>query len=171
MVISLSTQWGRWTQIYVSKLNIIGSDNGLSPDRLQTIIVTNAGILLIQNSATNFSEILSKVHTFSFKKMHLKMTSAKWWPFYLDVRRCFARSRRPFQLKCLYSVHRGLARCQHNHQHVSIIRFASDNGCGCYDLTGIPPVVREVDIITSTKSEVKLLIHSVPLKFGIEKVI
>ena len=29
---------------------------------------------------TNFSEIVMKIHTFSFKKMHLKMLSWKWWP-------------------------------------------------------------------------------------------
>ena len=27
---------------------------------------------------TNFSEILIEIHTFSFKEMHLKMSSAKW---------------------------------------------------------------------------------------------
>ena len=57
--------------IYVGKLTIIGSDNGLSPGRRQAIIWTNAGILLIRTSETNLSEILSKIHTFSFKKMHL----------------------------------------------------------------------------------------------------
>ena len=30
---------------------------------------------------TNLSEILSEINTFSFTKMHLKMTSAKWRPF------------------------------------------------------------------------------------------
>ena len=42
--------------MYVSKLTMIGSDNGLSPGRRQAIIWTNAGILLIQNLGTNFSE-------------------------------------------------------------------------------------------------------------------
>ena len=41
------THWGRVRHICVSKLTIIGSDNGLSPDRRQAIIWTNAGILLI----------------------------------------------------------------------------------------------------------------------------
>ena len=36
------THWGRVTHICVSKLTIIGSDNGLSPDRRQAIIWTNA---------------------------------------------------------------------------------------------------------------------------------
>ena len=56
----------------VSKITIIGSDNGLSPDRRQVIIWTNFGILLIQIKRTTFSEILSEIYTFSFKKMHLK---------------------------------------------------------------------------------------------------
>ena len=73
--------WGRVTHICVSKLTIIGSDNGLSPGRRQAIIWTNAGILFIRTLGTNLSEILSEIHAFSFKKMHLKMASAKWRPF------------------------------------------------------------------------------------------
>ena len=41
------THHGRVTHIYVHKLNIIGSDNGLSPGRRQAIIRTSAGLLLI----------------------------------------------------------------------------------------------------------------------------
>ena len=79
------THWGRVTHICVSKLTIIGSDNGLSPGRRQAIIWTNGGILLIRPLGTNFSEILSEIHTFSFKKMHLKTSSAKWRPFCLGL--------------------------------------------------------------------------------------
>ena len=56
------------THICASKLTIIGSDNGLSPDRCQAIIWTNAGILLIGPLGTNFSEILIEILTFSFEK-------------------------------------------------------------------------------------------------------
>ena len=59
----------------------IGSDNGLAPNRRQAIIWTNAGILLIEPLGTKMSNILIEIHIFSFKKMHLKMSSAKWWPF------------------------------------------------------------------------------------------
>ena len=38
-------------------------------------------ILLIRPLETNFSENRSKIQTFSFTKTHLKMSSAKWWPF------------------------------------------------------------------------------------------
>ena len=79
------TQWGRVTHICVGKLTIMGSDNGLSPRRCQAIIWTNAGILLILTLGTNFSEISSAIHTSSFKKMHLKISSAKWRPFCLGL--------------------------------------------------------------------------------------
>ena len=69
------THWGRLMHICIGKLTIIGSDNGLSPGRPQAIIWTNDGILLIGPLGTNFSEILIEIHTFSFKKMHLKMSS------------------------------------------------------------------------------------------------
>ena len=74
------THWGRVTHICVGKLTIIGSDNGLSPKRLQAIIWTNAGILLIGRLGTNFSEI----QTFSLKKIRLKL-SAKCCSFRLGL--------------------------------------------------------------------------------------
>ena len=49
------------------------------------IIWPNAGILFIGHLRTNFSEILIKIHTFSFKEMFLKMSSAKWRPFCLGL--------------------------------------------------------------------------------------
>ena len=73
------------THIDVGKLTIIGSDNGLSPGRRQAIIWTNAGILLIGPLGTNFNEIVIAIQTFSVKKMHLKMASAKWRPFCLGL--------------------------------------------------------------------------------------
>ena len=79
------THWGWVTHICVIKLTIIASDNGLPPSRHQDIIWTNAGILLIRSLGTNFSEILIKIHTFSFKKLHLKLSSAKWRPFCLGL--------------------------------------------------------------------------------------
>ena len=75
------THWGRAMHICVNKLTTIGPDNGLSPGRRQAIIWTIAGILLIGPLGTNFSEILIGIQTFSFKKMRLKMSSAKWRPF------------------------------------------------------------------------------------------
>ena len=79
------THWSRVTHICVSRLAIIGSDNGLSPGRRQAIIWTNAGILLIGPLGTNFSEIYIEILTFSFKKMCLKVSSAKWRQFCLGL--------------------------------------------------------------------------------------
>ena len=79
------THWGQVTHICVGNLTIIGSDDGLSPDRRQAIIWTSDGILLIGPLGTNFSGILISIETFSFKKMHLKMSSGKCWPFCLSL--------------------------------------------------------------------------------------
>ena len=73
------THWGRETHIWVSKLTMIGSDNGLLPGGCQAIIWTNAEILLIGHMGTNFSETLIEIYTFSFKKMHFKISFADWW--------------------------------------------------------------------------------------------
>ena len=83
--IPMLTHWGRVTHMCVSKITIIGSDNGLSPGGRQAIIWTSVAILLIGPLGTNFSEILIKTYTFSFKKMHLKMSSGKWRPFCLSL--------------------------------------------------------------------------------------
>ena len=82
---SALTHWGRVTHICVSKLTIIGSDNGLSPDRRQAIIWNNAGLLVIGPLGTNFSEIFIEILTFSFKKIPLKVSSAKRRPFCLGL--------------------------------------------------------------------------------------
>ena len=68
--VAILTHWDRVTHICVSKIIIIGPDNGLSPGQCQAIIWTNAGILLIRTF--HFSGILSEIHTVSFQKMHLK---------------------------------------------------------------------------------------------------
>ena len=79
------THWGRVMHICVGKLPIIGSDNGLSPGRRQAIIWINDRIFLILPIGTNFSEIPIVMDTFSFKKIHLKMSSGKWQPFYFGL--------------------------------------------------------------------------------------
>ena len=81
----LLTHWGRVTHICVGNLTIVGSDNGLSPGRRQAITWTNVGILLIGPLGTIFSEMLIDIHTFSFKKIHLIMSSGKWRPFCLGL--------------------------------------------------------------------------------------
>ena len=73
------------THICVSNLIITGSGNGLSPGRRQAIIWTNDGILLIGPLRTNFSETWIEILTVSFKKMRLKVSSAKSGPFNLGL--------------------------------------------------------------------------------------
>ena len=79
------THWGRVTHICVSEQTIIGSDNALSPGRRQAIIWTNDGILLIEPLGTNFGELPIEILLFSFKKMRLKVSSAKWRLFPLGL--------------------------------------------------------------------------------------
>ena len=77
--------WGLVTHICLSELTIIASNNGLSPGWRQAIIWNNDGLLLIEPLGTNFCEISIRIQTFSFKKMHLNMSSAKWHPFCLGL--------------------------------------------------------------------------------------
>ena len=83
--LGMLTHWGRVTHICFRKLTTIGSENGLSPERRQAIIWINAGILLIGPLGTNFDEIYIEILTFSFKKMCLKVSSAKLRPFWLGL--------------------------------------------------------------------------------------
>ena len=76
--------------------------NGLSPGRRQAIIWTNAGIMLIGPLGTNFSEILIKIYTFWFKKMHLKMSSGKRQPSCLGLN-VLRRMRPKSELTILWS--------------------------------------------------------------------
>ena len=47
--------------------------------------LTNAGRLLIGPLGLNLNEILAEIHTFSFKKMHLKMSPGKLRTFCLGL--------------------------------------------------------------------------------------
>ena len=82
---STLTHWGRVTHIWVGKLTIVGSNNGLSPGRRQTIIWANAAILLIGPLETNFIEILNELQTLTLKKIRLKISSVKCCPFRLGL--------------------------------------------------------------------------------------
>ena len=71
-LIAWLTPCDRVTHICVSKLNIIGSGNGLSPGRHQVFIWTIAGILLNWFLAAKFGEMLIEIYTSSFSRMLLK---------------------------------------------------------------------------------------------------
>ena len=67
------------THICVSKLTIIGSDNGLSPGRHQAIIWTNAGIMLIgtleQTSGKSCSKFFHLISRKCIWKCRLEMAA------------------------------------------------------------------------------------------------
>ena len=79
------THWGQVMHICFGNLTTICSDNDLLPGRCQAIIWTNAAILLIVPLWSSFSGILIKIQTFSFKKMHFKMSPGKYRPFCLGL--------------------------------------------------------------------------------------
>ena len=72
------------THMIVSKLTIIGSDNGLAPGRHQAIIWTNDGILLIWPLRTNSSEISIEIHIFTeengFENVIYEKSPILSWP-------------------------------------------------------------------------------------------
>ena len=66
------------------KHTYIASDNGLSPIRRKPL--SEPMLLYCQlNPKEHFSVILFEIRKFSFKKMHLKMSFAKWRPFCLGL--------------------------------------------------------------------------------------
>ena len=82
------TYWNQVTHVsmYTCNLTIIGSDNGLSPDRRQASTWTNAEISLIVPVETNCSDFFySKSVHFHSTEMHLKTSSVKWRPFCLRL--------------------------------------------------------------------------------------
>ena len=129
------------THICVRKLTIIGSDNGLSPERHQANIWTNAGILLIGALGTNFSENVSEINTFSFKKMHLKTSSAKRRPFCLGLNvliqsnqsTVFVTEYIHARLHPHYDMHGWTIRC-HRHNHMWLLCIYIPFSCICCPL-------------------------------------
>ena len=70
--------------ICVGDLVTIGLDNGLSPGRRQAIIWIYAVIVLIGLFGNKLQWNLIWNRKFPFKKMHLGMSAAKRWPFWLS---------------------------------------------------------------------------------------
>ena len=56
--------WSLVTHLCVSRIIIIGSDNGLSPGRCQAISGTNTGMLLIWPFGTKFSGMFIDIYMF-----------------------------------------------------------------------------------------------------------
>ena len=82
---SFGHHWGRVTHICIGRLSITGSDNGLSTGRRQAIILTNAGILLIEPLGNKFQWNFNRNSNISIKDIQLKLSSGKWRPFCLGL--------------------------------------------------------------------------------------
>ena len=80
--IPILTNWGRVTHICVSKLSIIG-DNGMSPDPPSHYL--NQCWNIVKCNLKSTVQKLIEIHTFSFKNIHLKISSGKWRPFWLGL--------------------------------------------------------------------------------------
>ena len=119
--------WGRVTHICLVDLTSIASDNGLSPGRRQTIILTNAGILLFGSLERNFSAISIQILTFSFKIISLKVSSAKLRPF-CRGRNAIIRHNKSRCLKELYMIRKSRKRCI-----IQILKWINTNSIPAFE--------------------------------------
>ena len=75
-------------------------------------------ILSVGPLGINFSEISMEIQTFSFKKMRLKVSSAKWWPF------CFSLDVLKYSLfswkQCPW-MWKGILQFQLGHDHMCLL--------------------------------------------------
>ena len=71
----------RWTNHHRFRLWLVAS-------KAPSHYLNQCWMLLIWPLGTNFSEILIRIQTFSFKKMHLRVLSEKWCPFCLSLNDC-----------------------------------------------------------------------------------
>ena len=79
-VFILSTLLPLGPHIYVTWASM-GSGNGLLLVRHQIITWTSADLLPVGPLWTDFSEILIRIQHFSFRKVYLTISTAKWRPF------------------------------------------------------------------------------------------
>ena len=79
------TRWGRVTHICVGNSTIIGSDNGLSPGRAPSHYLNQCWNIVNRTLGNKLQWNLNAIETFSFKEMHLKLSSAKWRPFCIGL--------------------------------------------------------------------------------------
>ena len=100
------THWGRVTHICVSKLTIIGSDNGLSPGRSQAIIWTNAGILLIGDLQTSHLSVYIRRNPF-FNHFLRGISVFGYYPYFsVFCINCRLINRNPQLTLCSWTVPR-----------------------------------------------------------------
>ena len=85
MFIYIVTHWSRATHLCVSNLTINGFRSWLVGWPAPSHYLNRCWNIINWPLAINFSESLSEIQIFSFKKMHLEMASAKWRPFCLGL--------------------------------------------------------------------------------------
>ena len=78
----IDTSKPRDSNIYVSKQGHHWFRYGSSPDQYQAIIWTSYGFLLIGTLGTDLNESWIEIPQFSYEKMNLKMSLARWQPFF-----------------------------------------------------------------------------------------
>ena len=75
------TYWGRVTHLCVSKIVSLGSGYGISPGRCQAIFWTNVFCMVNwtvwEKRSGNFQSKSTHIY---LSNVHLKLSSAKWWP-------------------------------------------------------------------------------------------
>ena len=79
------THWGQETHICISKISIIGSDNGLLPGPLHYLNQCWDIDNFTPRNKLWYNINRKLIHFYSFKKMHLKMSSGKWRPSCLSL--------------------------------------------------------------------------------------
>ena len=89
--------------------------------RHQAIIWTSAGLLSIETHWTDFIEILIRMQTFSFRKMHLKISFRKWLPF------CLCLSVLTMQMLCCQGSLTNMTLCE-----ISMTKAWIGNSIGCF---------------------------------------
>ena len=129
------THWTRVTHMCLSELTIFRSDNGLSSYRHQAIIWTKTGKLSIRPLGPNVNGIRTEIHTFSCKKMYLKMSSGTWRSFCLGLNVLSAMNIELNQ--GLYSLS-GKTSCRQISWSLEAARLGVIMIVSLWNLTGIP---------------------------------
>ena len=73
------------THTCVGNLTTIGSDNGFVAWRAPGHYLNQCWNIVNWTTMNKLQWNLNQIHTLSFKKMNLKISSAKWWPFCLSL--------------------------------------------------------------------------------------
>ena len=105
--------WGRVTHICVSKINHHWSREWFVAWSAPSHYLNQCWIIVHWNLKNKLQWNLNKICTFTFKKMHLKMSSVKWRPFCLG-------------LNMLRTIIQRQQTAKYNHVHISMGQYKKD---------------------------------------------